>query len=162
MKKLLTLLSILALILCASCTREEADFQSSDYSPLDKLNALTQTEALANTIAYEPSVNPIDDYFDYYLGLDTVPDGVSDYVYFTSATTAVSEVGIFKVPDKETAQALLDAFKARGETLASVFANYSPEDTAIAENIQIGLFDDIVWFTATSDNSSIISIIEND
>ncbi len=163
MKKLLILvLTAVMIISLISCTKEEGKetFETSSYAPSERLETLKGLEALSDTIVYEPSENPINDYFDYYLGISELPEGVVDYVYFTSASTSVREAGVFKVADKKTADTLLAAFETRCENLASTFENYSPEDTAIAKGMKSGSFDNIVWFVAAPDSESIISAIE--
>lgn len=153
MKKIILLVLVLTVFII-SCSEE---WTVSDYSPVDKEESLSQL--LDDTIVYTPEENPIDDYFDYYIGDVALLDGIESYVYYTSSQTKVCEVGVFKVKDKATADALLSAFDTKAENLAIVYENYSPEDTAIANNMQKGSFDDVVWFVATADNRPVIDII---
>lgn len=157
MKKALVLLTLVFALLLTACGEEQ--WKVSDYSPADKAAELQATEALADTIVYTAEGDPIDDYFDYYIGDAALLEGIEDYVYFTSAATSVAEAGVFKVKDKATADALLSAFDTRAENLAMTFENYSPEDTERANNMKKGSFDDVVWFVASSDNDSVISVI---
>ena len=150
---------ILALFIIG-CGEDATEWKVSDHSPSALADELMSTDALSNTIVYTSDANPIDDYFDYYIGDSALLEGITDYIYFTSAETSVAEAGIFKVADKATADALLSAFDTRAENLAATYENYSPEDTQRAKDMQKGSFDDIVWFVASSDNSSVISIIE--
>ncbi len=159
MKKLLVSLVLIFAIFLVACG-EDTEWTVSDYSPSAKAEELQGVAALTNTIVYTADVNPIDDYFDYYIGDASLLEGITDYVYLTSAETSVAEAGIFKVKDKETADALLQAFDTRAENLAATYENYSPEDTAIAQNMTKGSFDDVVWFVASSDNDSAKAIIE--
>lgn len=159
MKKAFILLTVILAVFLIACGEEVAEWTVSEYSPSDKASALSATDALSNTIVYTPDANPIDDYFDYYLGDTALLAGITDYVYFTSAETAVAEAGVFKVKDQETANALLEAFGKRAENLAVTFENYSPEDTAIAMGVKISSFDDIVWFVASADNDSVMAVI---
>lgn len=159
MKKVFIVLTVILAIFLIACGEEGAEWTVSEYKPTDRVSALSETDALSNTIVYTPDVNPIDDYFDYYLGDTALLEGISDYVYFTSAETSVAEAGVFKVKDKATADALLEAFGARAENLAITYENYSPEDTARARGVKTGSFDDIVWFVASADNDSVISAI---
>lgn len=160
MKKFLISMVLIFTVFLIACGEETAKWTVSDYAPEGKTAQLQATPALTNTIAYTASENPIDDYFDYYIGDASILEGIAEYVYLTSAETAVAEAGIFKVKDKETADALLAAFDTRAQNLAITFENYSPEDTAIAQNMKKGSFDDIVWFVASSDNDSVKAIIE--
>lgn len=159
MKRLLIPIILIFTVFLIACTDEAAEWTVSDYSPSAKAGELQSTEALANTIVYTADANPLDDYFDYYLGDTSLLEGITDYVYFTSAETSVAEAGVFKVKDKATADALLTAFDTRAENLAATYENYSPEDTERANNMKKGSFDDIVWFVASSDNDSVISAI---
>lgn len=159
MKKSFILLALIFAVVLVSCGENGTQWTVSDYSPVEQISELQSTDALANTIVYTAVTNPIDEYFDYYIGDSSLLDGIEEYVYFTSAETSVAEAGIFKVKDQATADALLTAFDTRAENLADTYENYSPEDTAIAKNMKKGSFDDVVWFVASSDNNSIISII---
>lgn len=159
MKKLLMILTVILAVLFTACTEDAPEWTVSDYSPSAMETALSDTEVLANSIIYNEA-NPINDYFDYYFVDTALLEGITDYLFYTSADTSVSEVGIFKVKDKETADALLEALGTRAENLVATYENYSPEDTAIAQNMVKGSFDDIVWFAATADNDAIRSVIE--
>lgn len=158
MKKVLILFTLIFTVILTACG-EDTQWTVSDYSPVERATELQSTEALSDTIVYTEGTNPIDEYFDYYLGDAALLEGIEDYVYFTSAATSVAEAGVFKVKDKATADALLEAFDTRAESLAMTYENYSPEDTERANNMKKGSFDDVVWFVASSDNDSVISVI---
>ena len=167
MKKI-SLILVLAMIFTltfASCGGKEetktdnAEWKASDYSPVSKVDALKALPALADTIVFTPEENPLDDLYDYYFEEVTLGEGVVEYVYFTSAKTDVSEVGIFKVKDKAAAEAFLKGFEYRREVLINNSEGYFPEQIKLAENMSIGAFDDIVWFVATKDNKSVEDII---
>lgn len=160
MKKILLVITLVLTLFVMGCGEDATEWTVSDYSPSANAEELNAVEALSNTIVYTPDENPIDDYFDYYIGDVTLLEGITDYVYFTSAETSVAEAGVFKVADKATADALLSAFDTRAENLAATYENYSPEDTQRAKDMKKGAFDDIVWFVASSDNNSVISAIE--
>ena len=164
MKKIIiATLILLALLLC-SCNEktEEKSFTESEASIEAYENELTLLDALKDTIVYSPKgENALDkDYFDYYFSNGALLEKISDYVYFTSATTTVCETGVFKVKDEATKNALLSAFETRKENLISTYENYSPEDVKTAENMISGSFDDIVWFVITNDNEAVKQAIE--
>ena len=168
MKKLLIAAFIVLALVLVSCgeneekSTNESDVTVSEYSPVSIKDTLATSPALADTIIYAPETENVldEDYFDYYFGSSELLSGISDYVYFTSATTAVREAGVFKVKDEKTKNALLEAFGARKENLKAIYENYSPEDVARADAMISGSFDDIVWFVATDDNNAIKEIIE--
>lgn len=167
MKKIIAVTLILLSLLLVSCNKEEEKPQDSsitvsEVSPVSFTEELSTLDVLSETILYTPdSENPLDeDYFDYYFGDKELLSKVSDYAFYTSATTAVSEVGIFKVKDSEAKEKLLSAFETRKNNLISTYENYSPEDVEVASQMITGSFDDIVWFAATRDNGSIKAVIE--
>ncbi len=160
MKKLISAALIILTLFLVSC--KEEGLKESDYSIADKKASLSALEVLSETIIYEKDgENALDgDYFEYYFGDASLLEGVSDYIYYTSATTSVCEVGIFKVKDDDTKTALETAFTTRKENLVSTYENYSKADVQIAENMKNGSFDDVVWFVMTTDNASVTEIIE--
>lgn len=156
MKKALIILTVLLALFAVSCSEA---WSESDYKPSDIQEELDALPALADTMVYTPDENPIDEYFDYYFGDTALLDGITDYIYYTSASTNCAEAGVFKVKDQATADALTEAFKTRGGNLAATFENYSADDTAIAEDLETGSFDDIVWFVASNNNEEVKSVI---
>ena len=150
------ILTIFALLLCAVCVTGCA----KEAKPFDDIKAdLEGLEVLSDTIKYTPDgENKLDaDYLDYYFGnSDLVAE---DYIFFTSSGTSVCEVGVFKVSDKAVQKDFTDAFKKRGENLATIYENYSPDDTERAQNIKIGSTADYVWFSMTSDNAAVTDAI---
>lgn len=164
MKKIIIVTLILLSLVLSSCNEktEVKDFTESNISIETYEKDLTLLDALSETIVYSPkSENSLDkDYFDYYFGNGDLFDSVSDYVYFTSATTSVCETGVFKVKNEDTKNALLSAFETRKENLISTYENYSPEDVETAKNMISGSFDDVVWFVITKDNNSVKETIE--
>lgn len=160
MKKLISFALILLTLLAVSC--KEEGIKESDYSPSAKEAELSALEVLSDTIVYRKgSDNVLDeDYFEYYFGDASLLEGVSDYIYYTSATTSVCEAGVFKVKDDETKESLETAFSTRKDNLVSTYENYSKEDVQIAENMKSGSFDDVVWFVMTTDNNSVTEVIE--
>ena len=167
MKKIfLVILALLALTLVA-CDKEEkapekSSFTESEISVSAIAKSLSDSDALADTIIYKNGgENPLDeDYFDYYFGNSALLSDVTDYVYYTSATTSVCEAGVFKVKNEETRDALLSAFDTRKENLMATYENYSPADVAIASDMKKGSFDDVVWFVMTKNNDAVKAIIE--
>ena len=155
------ILAVLA-VFAVSCNKnEENEWTKSERSPVSLESELSELDVLSNTIVYKTDgENVLDaDYFAYYFGDEELLDGIEEYIYYTSATSTVSEVGVFKVKDEKTAQSLLSAFKARGENLEAIYENYSPADVAVAKGMQTGSFDDIVWFSATTDNDSVTAVV---
>lgn len=159
MKRIFVLFALIISVFLVSCGKDNEVIKDSDYSPESKKEALMATEALSDTMVYTTSENPIDDYFEFYVGDPALLEGIEEYVYFTSAGTAVAEAGIFKVKDQATADALLEAFDTRKEALITIYENYSPEDVEKASNMKKGSFDDVVWFVASSDNAAVEKII---
>ena len=163
MKKLIIITLILLSLILSSCNEKEEEklFAESNISVETYEKDLALLDILNETIIYSPKgENTLDkDYFDYYFANGDLFDKVSDYVYFTSATTSVCETGIFKVKDEETKKALLSAFEIRKENLISTYENYSPEDVETAKNMISGSFDDVVWFVITKDNQTVKEII---
>ena len=162
MKKILAILLLAFVFISCSDNAEKENFTESDYSIKDTTENLSTFALLSDTILYTPDgENVLDgDYFDYYFGNSELLEKISDYAYFTSATTAVCEVGIFKVKDNDTKEALLLAIEERKENLISTYENYSPEDVEIAKGLLKGSFDDIVYFAMTTENDSVKSAIE--
>ena len=160
MKKLISVALVILTLFAVSC--KEEGLKVSDYSVADKKAELSALELLAETIIYEKDGENVlnSDYFEYYFGDSALLEGISDYIYYTSATTSVCEVGIFKVKDGETKTALENAFTTRKENLISTYENYSKADVQIAENMKNGSFDDVVWFVMTTDNASVTEVIE--
>ncbi|MBQ7897091.1 MAG: DUF4358 domain-containing protein [Clostridia bacterium] len=166
MKKLIVITLIFLALLLVSCNKEEKPADNgitiSEISPVTFTEELSGLDVLSETILYTPSSdNALDeDYFDYYFGNKELLEKISDYAYYTSATTSVCEVGIFKVKDTEAKENLLSAFETRKNNLISTYENYSPEDADVASDMITGSFDDVVWFAATSDNASVKAVIE--
>ncbi|MBE6700899.1 MAG: DUF4358 domain-containing protein [Ruminococcaceae bacterium] len=169
MKKITILLLLLTLIFTfnlVSCNKEENSentaIEVSDYAFETVVESLLNEDVLSNVISYtKDGENVLDaDYFEYYFSDPALLEGISEYFYCTSATTSVSEVGIFQVKDSDTKESLLKAFDTRQSTLVSTYESYSPEDVQIAENMKKGSFDDIVWFVATTDNDTLSEIIK--
>lgn len=158
MKNILKLILIATalLTLLISCNSDE---KSVDIATItDSLNKL---EAVENTIIYsKDGENTLDaDYMEYYFGDPALLDGIEDYVYYTSATTSVNEIGVFKFSDEGVKEELLKAFANRIETLASTFALYSEEDEDVALGYDSGSVGDAVYFVATKDNLPVIEAI---
>lgn len=159
MKKFIAITLLLFSISLISCTEK---FPVSEYSPSDKKAELDALDALSDTIVHAHSTaNELDgDYFDYYFANSELLENISDYVFYTSATTEIRETGVFKVKNEETKRALLEAIDTRKENLIAIYENYSPEDVSRAEKMLKGSFDDIVWFVITDDNTSVKEVIE--
>lgn len=162
MKKFIALLLLVFVFVSCSNDSEKQNFTESDYSIKDTVENLSTFALLSDTILYLPDgENVLDaDYFDYYFGKSELLENISDYAYYTSATTAVCEVGIFKVKDSDTKDALISAIEERKNNLISTYENYSPEDVEIAKGLVVDSFDDIVYFAMTTENDSVKSVIE--
>ena len=159
MKKIILILSVILVLFLVSCDKSDA-FASSDYSVAE--TSISLSSVLPDGIVYESGTErELDaDFTDYYFGNKELLNGVDSYVFITSPTTAVNEVGVFKVTSKEARDALLEAFNTRRDNLIQIHTNYSAEDLAVSENLKSGSFDDIVYFTATPDNEKIEALIK--
>lgn len=158
MKNILKLIFVAAalLLVFVSCN---SDVKEADINKIT--DALNKLEATQNTIVYtRDGENTLDaDYMEYYFGDPSFVDGIEDYVYYTSATTNVNEIGVFKLSDNGIKEKLLEAFATRAETLASTFALYSEEDEKIALGYKAGALGDALYFVATSDNDAVLDAI---
>ncbi len=167
MKKIIAVTLILLSLILASCNKDEEKPQDngitvSDVSASSFTAGLSGLDVLSETILYTPASDNVldEDYFDYYFGNKELLEKISDYAFYTSATTSVCEVGVFKVKDSEAKESLLSAFETRKNNLVSTYENYSPEDVEVANAMITGSFDDIVWFSATRDNGAVKAVIE--
>lgn len=159
MKKIIVILSVILAIFLVSC--DEADgFVTTDYSIDDTASALSIEfpESITYQSGSEQELN--EDFLDYYFGNRELLVGVDSYVFITSPTTEVSEVGVFKVTDEASRNALLDAFALRQDNLIQIHTNYSADDLATSENLKTGYFDDVVYFIATNNNEKLEAIIK--
>ena len=169
MKKIFLILALilsLTLVACSTTVEEtpEESITATDYSINDVLDRLLYSSKFPGPpIVYQlGSDKEFDaDYLDYYFGDTTLLDGVSDYVFVTSPSTNVNEVGIFKITGSAQKEKLIKAFETRRDNLVQLHANYSAEDVTIAENMMIGSFDDVVYFIATESNAEVESLITN-
>ena len=159
MKKIILFLSVILAIFLVSCTDAE-DFSTTDYDVSATADALT--ELMPEAIVYQNggSNELTEDFLDYYFGDSTLLAEVDSYVFITSPTTAVNEVGVFKVTSAEARDALLEAFATRRDNLIQIHTNYSADDLAVSENLKAEAFDDVVYFIATPDNATIEAIIK--
>ncbi len=161
MKNILKLILVATslLLVLVSCKEETVNTEEADIAGIrERLEELDATE---NTIAYsKDGENILDaDYMEYYFGDPALLDGIEDYVYYTSATTSVNEIGVFKFSDEGVKEELLKAFANRIETLASTFALYSKEDEDVALGYDSGSVGNAVYFVATKDNLPVIEAI---
>lgn len=158
MKKIISVLLVILAIFLVSCDKEEA-FTSTDYSVEE--TSFSLTAVFPDGIIYQNGTDREldEDFLDYYFGSKELLAGVSEYVFITSPTTAVNEVGVFKVTSAEARDALLEAFTTRRDNLIQIHTNYSADDLAVSKNLKSGSFDDIVYFIATPDNEAVEALI---
>ena len=163
MKKYIPVLC-LALALCfvfISCDKKENDVISYDTNVEEIQSALIENDFFKDGVVYSSLDNPLSElYAEYYFGSKEVLDGVVSYTLILSPTTDVCEVGVFKVENDDARDALLKGFENRKSSLISTHTNYSETDLEKAQNLTTGLFADIVYYVATSDNASVEEIIK--
>ena len=163
MKKILVIFLAIFAITLVSCNKEEVKNNTLPQNSINMINAENFVGGfLEDTILYsERGENALDaDYFEYYFGNAGLLEGITDYFFYTSATTSVSEAGAFKVKNEETAKAMLEAFDTRRNNLISTYENYSPEDVAVAEKMEKGQNENLVWFVMTKDKDIVQTIID--
>ena len=161
MKKLFAVFFLILTVILVSCGENEEKTEELQESSLNMATVETAVEGLLDdTILYsQNSENKLDhDYFEYYFGNSDLFDGISDYFFFTSATTSVSEAGAFKVKDSDTAKALLEAFDTRRDNLKAIYENYSPEDVGVAEKMIKGQDGNVVYFAMTKNEDNLKTI----
>ncbi len=135
---------------------------SSDYNVQEVQKELLANDFFKDGIVYSPE-NPLSElYAEYYFGSKDILNGVVSYTLILSPTTDVCEVGIFKIENDSARDALLEGFKTRQDALISTHTNYSEKDLEISQNLTTGLFSDVVYYIATSDNALVEEIIKND
>ncbi len=162
MKKILITITLLLLVL-ASCSNggEDNTLTSSDYDVSAVAEELLKTEALKDGFVYSTETSPaIADVAEFYFGSAEILENVESCVFITSPNEHVSEAGVFKVTNKEAADALLKAFHERQKNLIQIHTNYDQNDLKISENLDMGSFDDVVYFIATHNNAEIAEIIK--
>ncbi len=158
MKKIILILSVILAIFLVSCDKQET-FTATDYSVEEVSFSLTT--AFSDGIIYQNGTErELDgDFLDYYFGDKELLTDVDSYVFITSPTTEVCEVGVFKVTSANARDTLLKAFATRRDNLIQIHTNYSADDLAVSQNLKTGSFDDVVYFIATSDNASVEALI---
>lgn len=159
MKKIL-LLTLLSLVLLVSCAK--GGFVSSSYDIASVTNELLLTDEFKNGMVYASgtSLELSPSLADYYFDEEDLLEEVDSYVYITSSDEHVSEVGIFKVKTPEAFDDVTDAIEERREALIQIHTNYDQNDLAIAKGLTVGRFDDVIYFIATDNNSSLEEIIK--
>ncbi len=166
MKKIiLSVVAILCLVLLVSCSSDKSDgkITSTDYSVKETLDACLGSSLFPEApIVYQNgSEKEFDeDYLDYYFGNSKLLEGVTEYIFITSSTTSVNEIGVFKVNSASAKDALTKAFETRRDALVQTHTNYSATDLEISKNMVIGSFDDVVYFIATPDNGAVEALIK--
>ncbi len=161
MKKLFVTIFLILSIFLVSCGENEEKTEKLQESSINMSTTETAVMGLLDdTILYsENSDNKLDrDYFEYYFGNGDLLNGITDYFFYTSATTSVSEAGAFKVKDSDTAKALLDTFDTRRDNLKAIYENYSPEDVGVAEKMIKGQNGDVVYFAMTKNEDNLKTI----
>ena len=161
MKKFFTVFFLILTVILVSCGENEEKTQELQESSLNMATVEASVMGLLDdTILYsKDSENKLDaDYFEYYFGASDLLEGITDYFFYTSATTSVSEAGAFKVKDSDTAKALLAAFDTRCENLKAIYENYSPEDVGVAEKMIKGQNGNVVYFAMTKNEESLNTI----
>ncbi|MBR5459895.1 MAG: DUF4358 domain-containing protein [Clostridia bacterium] len=167
MKKLILLITVTLALLLVSCStveiKEESTVTPSDYSVQETLDSLLASGhySVIPIVYQNGSERELDeDYLDYYFGNADLLEGIDSYIFVTSPNTNVNEMGVFKITDAKNREMLIEAFNTRRENLIQTHTNYSAEDLAIAENMIIADFDDIVYFIATPDNAFVEEIVK--
>ena len=168
MKKYIIVLC-LALVLSlmfVSCEKESGNNDepyTSSYSVEEVHEKLIENDFFKDGVVYSSFENSLSElYAEYYFGSKEILDGVVSYTVILSPTTDVCEVGVFKIENDSARDALLDGFNFRRDALISTHTNYSEKDLEISQNLTTGLFSDVVYYIATSDNTLVEEIIKND
>lgn len=171
MKKILLFVTLLVLCLAltVSCSDNSRD---ADDTENEALNA-DDTEVKAHDVsAMSKELGRLDiiventnrefldnDLCDYYFSNSQLLSGVTNCIFFTSKTTALYEVGVFKSDSKEKREEIISDIEKRRENLISIYEMYSEEDTKTAKNMIIKEDGDIVYYIATPDNATIENVI---
>jgi hypothetical protein len=164
MKKIFCIILALLTVTLVSCDKGEeriehtAEMNAEFIS--EKKDAFDTLEILDATVVYQNGgENTLDaDYFEYYFGDATLFDEVTEYLYYTSAEVSVCEVGLFRV-NADAKEKMYQGAEHRRDTLSLTFEPYSKTDAEIADGMEIGIVDDVVWFVATSDNTPVVNVI---
>lgn len=161
MKKFFVAIFLILALLLVSCGENEEKREELQESSINITTVETVVAGLLDdTMLYsDDGENKLDeDYFEYYFGNSDLLIGITDYFFYTSATTSVSEAGAFKVKDSDTAKALLEAFDTRRDNLKAIYENYSPEDVAVAEKMIKGQNGNVVYFAMTKNEENLNTI----
>ncbi len=173
MKKIL-LIFLFVLLLCTSCEKDpdshagkDASYSYTNENISDMCEKLLELPMFENTTVF--CTNPSEDghkeldgfYSEYYFSNSDILSGIDSYVFLTSSTVDLCEVGIFLTESEESANALSKAFETRQSNLIQTYELYSQKDTDIAKNAVFGKEGNLVWFIITESNGSVEEIINS-